>query len=135
MAYIRQAIADAEKATSGELRIFIDDHCKGDALEKAAFLFSKLGMHQTKLKNGVLIYMSIKDKKFAIIGDSGIHEKVKDEFWQATRNIMQQHFIKGEFVQGLVNGINEAGRMLSQFFPYQSGDTNELSNDIIFGNS
>ena len=133
IAAIKNAIADAETQTSGELRVYIDDHCKQDVMEKALFVFRKLNMHETELQNGVLIYLSVKDKKFAIIGDKGIHEKVHDDFWQSTRNKMQEQFIHGAFTEGLIEGIAEAGRVLSVHFPFKKNDSNELSNDVIFG--
>ena len=133
IASIKNAIAEAETKTSGELRVFIDDHCKQDVMEKALYVFRKLQMHETELQNGVLIYLSVKDKKFAIIGDKGIHEKVHDDFWNSTRNKMQERFIHGEFTEGLIDGIAEAGRVLSFHFPFQKNDADELSNDVIFG--
>lgn len=133
VALIKNAIAAAEKRTSGELKVYIDDQCKSDVLEKALLVFRKLNMHQTKLQNGVLIYVAIKDHKLAIIGDTAIHQRVTDNFWQSTRNLMLDHFAKGDYVNGLIHGIDEAGKALQTYFPVSKDDSNELSNDVIFG--
>ena len=129
------AIEKAELNTSGEIRVHIENHCKDDALDRAAQVFSMLKMHKTRLRNGVLIYLAIKDKRFAIIGDSGINAKVSDDFWDKTKSIMLKEFKSGEFCNGLVKGIGSAGEQLHDFFPYQSNDINELSDDISFGNN
>ena len=133
-AAIIQAIANAEKNTSGEIRVQLDDTCKGDVLDVAAGHFKRLKMHKTELHNGVLFYISVDDRKFAIIGDKGIHEKVPANFWDSVRDIVLTHFKKQEFDIGLIKGIEMAGEKLSAFFPYQKNDTNELTNDISFNN-
>lgn len=132
---IKASIAEAEMMTSGEIRLFIDDHCKdADPLEKAARVFAELKMDKTTLRNGVLIYLSVDDRKFAIIGDAGIHEKVKDDFWNETKELMLSYFKNNQLVEGLIAGIKKAGAALSIHFPRQADDSNELSNDIVFGN-
>ena len=90
-------------------------------------------MHETKDRNGVLIYLSINDHKFAIIGDAGINKVVPAEFWDENKEMMISHFKKGEFAIGLINGIEKAGEQLKQFFPYQEDDVNELSDEISYG--
>ena len=130
---IKQSIAQAELNTSGEIRVHIDNTCKGDVLDVAADCFKKLEMHKTELRNGVLFYLSIQDRKFAILGDKGINEKVPADFWDTIRDVMRAHFKQQEFTQGLTKGIGMAGEKLKLHFPYQSNDTNELSNDITFG--
>ena len=129
-AEIVKAIKQAEAQTSGEIRLFVEDHCKDDVLDRAAFMFEKLEMHQTELRNGVLFYVSVTDKKFAIIGDQGINELVATDFWNATKEIVLNHFKQGAFKQGLVEGILSAGNQLKAYFPYQSDDEDELSNEI-----
>ncbi|MFW0716262.1 TPM domain-containing protein [Pedobacter sp. N23S346] len=129
---IAQAISDAEKATSGELRIAIDKHCEGDPYEKATDYFSKLNMDKTSLKNGVLIYLAHADHKFAIIGDSGINRVVPADFWETTKIAMTAHFAKGNLADGIIAGVALAGEKLALFFPPQKGDINELPNDIVF---
>ena len=130
---IVQAIADAELNTSGEVRVHIDDHCKEDVLAKAAKTFHKLKMNKTKLRNGVLFYLAVNDKKFAILGDKGIHEKVEDNFWDNIKEEMLLHFKKNQFTDGLSKGIKMAGEKLKNHFPLQSDDINELDNDLSFG--
>lgn len=129
---IANAISDAEKATSGEIRIAIDKHCAGDAFERATAYFSKLGMDKTAKHNGVLIYLAYEDHKFAIIGDSGINKVVPPDFWETTQVAMKAHFLGGNIVQGIIAGIVLAGEKLATFFPFEGGDINELPNEIIF---
>ncbi|MES2656570.1 MAG: TPM domain-containing protein [Bacteroidota bacterium] len=130
---IVSAIQKAELNTSGEIRVHLEPNCEIDAVERAKQVFEELNMHATELKNGVLFYLAYTDKKFAIIGDSGIHEKVSDAFWNEEKEILQTHFKNKQFTEGLCLGIAKAGEKLQQYFPYQSNDTNELSNDISFG--
>ncbi|AHM61204.1 hypothetical protein D770_14750 [Flammeovirgaceae bacterium 311] len=127
------AIEDAELATSGEIRVHLESHCKGDHLDRAAELFTMLKMHKTELRNGVLFYLALKDHKFAILGDKGINEKVPDHFWEDIRDHMQGLFREGKLAQGLSEGIRMAGEQLKAHFPYQKNDRNELSDDISFG--
>ena len=129
---IEEAISSAEKNTSGEIRVYLDNKCGEDVLDAATFQFKKLKMHKTELRNGVLFYLSLNDRKFAILGDKGIHEKVPENFWDSIRNTVIAHFKKQEFAQGLIKGIEMAGEKLKTHFPYQTNDTNELSNDISF---
>lgn len=129
---ISNAIADAEKQTSGEIRIAIDKYCPGDALEKATSYFSELGMDQTSLHNGVLIYLAYEDHKFAIIGDRGINKVVPADFWETTKVAMGAHFATGQLADGLIAGISLAGEKLAIFFPSSHDDINELPNDIMY---
>ena len=125
------AIKAAEKATSGEVRLYVEDKCKEDVLDHAAFLFAELNMHKTELRNGVLFYLAIKDKKFAILGDGGINAKVGNDFWNHIKTEMLNFFKEEKFSEGLEKGIFMAGEALSAHFPYQKDDVNELSDDII----
>ena len=129
------AIQAAELDTSGEVRVHIESSCKHDVLDCAAFTFKKLGMHKTELRNGVLFYLAVNDRKFAILGDAGINAKVPESFWDEIKNHMLSHFKKEEFATGLAEGVRMAGIQLKKHFPYQSGDVNELSDDISFGNN
>lgn len=129
---IISSIESAEKNTSGEIRLHLDKHCKGDPVERAIQLFGKLNMHKTELRNGVLFYIAIEDHKFSIIGDKGINEKVPSDFWDSTRDLMLNHFKQGAFLKGICQGIEKAGEQLKSHFPFQTDDTNELSNDISF---
>lgn len=130
---IQASIATAELNTSGEIRLHVDDKCSGDPVAKAIKVFEKLKMHETELRNGVLIYVAIKDKKLAIVGDKGINEAVSDDFWDAIKNDLVFRFKEGKYTEGLVEGIHASGEQLKTHFPYQSDDTNELSNEISFG--
>ena len=130
---IVDAIRNAEKDTSGEIRVHIEKTSKIDPYKRAIEVFYLLKMDNTKLQNGVLIYVAVADKSFAIYGDKGINNVVADNFWNTTRDIIQQHFKLGNFKQGLVEGIKEAGTQLKTFFPWQQDDTNELTNEISKG--
>ncbi len=130
---IVEAIKKAEHNTSGEIRVHIENKTPGDVIERALYWFRKLGMTKTKLRNGVLFYLAVKSRKFAIIGDEGINKVVPEDFWEKIKENMQEHFKKGEFTEGLVQGIIEAGDALKKYFPYQKDDVNELEDDISFG--
>jgi len=130
---IIDAIKVAEKETSGEIRLHIENRCKEDALDCAAFVFDKLEMHKTELRNGVLFYLAVKDRKFAILGDAGINAAVPDDFWDNVKDEILKDFSQNHFAEGLIKGIQMAGEKLKAFFPYQADDTNELSDDISFG--
>jgi uncharacterized membrane protein len=130
---IQASIATAELNTSGEIRLHVDDKCPGDPVAKAIQVFEKLKMHETELRNGVLIYLAVNDHKLAIIGDKGIDEAVPDDFWDAIKNDLVSRFKEGKYTEGMVEGIHASGEQLKAHFPYQSDDTNELSNDISFG--
>ena len=133
LADIKTAIDKAEIRTSGEIRVYIEDHSEDGPLDRAAYLFEKIGMRKTDLRNGVMIYVALKDRKFSIIGDQGIHAKVGDGFWDAIKEKMIQHFKEGRIYEGLLVGIHDSGEALSVHFPYIAGDRDELSNDVIFG--
>ena len=131
-AQILTAVKEAEEATSGEIRVHIETSFKGDVLDRAAWVFRKLGMHKTALRNGVLIYLSVEDRKFAIIGDAGINAKVPEGFWKRISELMQKNFKEGKFTEGLSDGIVLAGKQLKTHFPYSKDDINELSDEISF---
>lgn len=124
------AISEAEKQTSGEIRVHVDKSANTDSLERAKQLFVELKMHETETRNGVLLYLNLKNHGFAIIGDEGIHHFVKDDYWNKSRDMAISHFKKGEFKEGLVGSILDIGRKLKDFFPYNENDKNELSNEI-----
>jgi len=130
---ITNAIRVAETNTSGEIRVHIENRCAGDVLDRAAYIFEKLEMHKTELRNGVLFYLAIEDRKFAILGDAGINEKVAEDFWESTKDIVIGKLKEGKYADGLADGIVKAGEQLKTHFPYQQDDVNELSDDISFG--
>lgn len=130
---IVNAIQLAEKETSGEIRVHIEKTTSKDAFDRALEVFQLLQMHNTELKNGVLIYVAVEDKSLVICGDEGINDVVELDFWDSTRDLMLGHFKKGNFTQGLIDGILQAGERLKTYFPYEIGDQNELSNEISKG--
>jgi len=128
-----QAIKKAEYQTGGEIRVHVETVCRGNVLDRTARLFKSLKMHETALRNGVLIYLSTNDRKFAIIGDAGINAVVPAGFWNDVRELMISHFSKGDLVGGFVLGIEKVGEKLKEFFPFQKDDSNELSDEISYG--
>lgn len=132
IAQIEIAILNAERNTSGEIRVHIENFCKKDVVHRATIIFHKLKMHNTSLRNAVLFYLAVKDRKFAIIGDEGIHKRVSAEFWNSIRNKMEKRFCEGNFTEGLCEGIEMAGNELKKYFPISKTDKNELSNELTF---
>jgi uncharacterized membrane protein len=130
---IVESIERAELETSGEIRFHMESKCKGDALSRAVQVFKNLKMHKTELHNGTLIYLATEDKKFAIVGDKGINEKVPENFWQDVKNEMADKFKANDFVDGVSNAILKIGEKLKEYFPHQSDDINELKNDVSIG--
>ncbi|WP_159523236.1 TPM domain-containing protein [Sunxiuqinia indica] len=130
---ITDAIKKAELNTSGEVRLHVEGKCPEDVLDRAAYWFGKLEMHKTELRNGVLFYLAVKDKKFAILGDAGLNAKVPDDFWEKIKAHMLSKFKEGLFSAGLAEGILMAGEQLKSHFPHQTDDVNELSDEISFG--
>lgn len=130
---IIDAIRTAEMATSGEIRVHVENHCEGDIMDRSVVIFNKLKMDKTKARNGVLIYLAIEDKRFSIIGDKGIDRMVERDFWNDVKDEMAKCFRNGDFTEGVVNGILRVGEKLKAFFPYQNNDINELSDEISFG--
>lgn len=131
---ITRSVMTAELETSGEIRVHIEEKCPGDVLDRAAHVFKTLHMHNTAQRNGVLIYMAIDHKKFAIIGDMGINKVIPANFWDDTKEGMLNLFKQNRFKDGLIFAIGSVGEHLSKYFPAQVDDTNELANDISFGN-
>ena len=126
------AIAAAEKLTSGEIRVHITPRCRGDVFSRAVAVFHKLGMENTVNHNGVLVYVAFKSHKFAIVGDSGIDRKVPAGFWDAESATLAAHLKRGEIADGLCEVIKHAGRRLAEYFPVGADDMNELSNEISY---
>ena len=124
------AIQRAEKDTSGEIRVHIENHAEKPPLERAQEVFFQLGMENTASRNGVLFYVGVSDHTFAIIGDEGIDKVVEKDFWDCTKDIVISHFKEGRFSQGLVEGILRAGERLQHYFPFTDGDKNELPDTI-----
>lgn len=127
------AIGSAESQTSGEIQVFIESNCPDDVMTRARAVFDELEMYKTALRNGVLFYLAYEDHKFAVLGDSGIHERVSADFWETTKEHLRSHFVKSAFADGFVNGILEAGEQLKKYFPETGDSGNELPNEIVFG--
>jgi uncharacterized membrane protein len=131
---VKAAIAAAERATSGEVRVSVARFFWGKVRPAAEHAFVRLGMAKTKDRNAILFFIVPARKKFVVLGDEGIHAKVGQEFWDCVAGLMSEHFRKGEFTEGLVKGIGEAGTQLAAYFPYDASvDINELADDVDFG--
>lgn len=130
--HIIEAIAEAENRTSGEIRVHIEAECSIDPLERAGRVFHELGMDETELQNGVLIYIASDDHKAAVYAGKGIHREVEDGFWDGVLNLLLDHFKKDEFEVGIANAVKRVGEKLKELFPYQKGDLNELSDEISY---
>ena len=131
---IVQAIQEAEKKTSGEVRVHIEKKCpKKDPIKRAINLFQKLRMHKTDLRNGVIVYVATEDHLLAIWGDEGIHAKVGQEFWEDTLITLQKDFKTNQIKNGLTKALLDIGEKLQQHFPYQKDDKNELDDSISYG--
>ncbi|MGI9543063.1 MAG: TPM domain-containing protein [Cyclobacteriaceae bacterium] len=130
---IVQTIADAERTTSGEIRVHLERHCNEPVLDRAVEVFANLHMHQTKDRNGVLIYIAYQDQMFAIIGDAGINTRVEDDFWEREKDLLSQHFKQGQFTEGICKAISLIGERLQEYFPYRPDDQNELPNEVSKG--
>jgi uncharacterized membrane protein len=131
---VKAAVAAAERAASGEVRVSVSRFFWGSVRKAAERAFVRLGMTRTKDRNGVLFFIVPARKKFVVLGDAGIHAKVGQEFWDSLAGLMSARFKKGEFTEGLVEAIEEAGRRLAAHFPYDAAvDVNELADDVDFG--
>ncbi|GHA25873.1 hypothetical protein GCM10007103_03910 [Salinimicrobium marinum] len=125
-----EAIRTAEKKTSGEIRVHLEKSSNGDIWERAMEVFHLLKMDNTKASNGVLIYVAVEDRNFIIYGDKGINEVVPNDFWESTKDAIVDQFKKGNFKQGLIDGILKAGQQLQEHFPWTEDVKNELSDKI-----
>ncbi len=129
---IKRALMNAELEMSGEIRIHIENVCNGDVFVRATQVFHLLKMDKTRLRNGVLIYLALKNRKFAIIGDVAINALVPEDFWENIKQIMLNHFRNENFAEGLCEAVTITGKQLSTHFPRKKGDVNELSDEISY---
>ena len=129
---IRDAIREAEDKTSGEIRVHIETKTSGNVLDRASWIFKRIGMHETAERNGVLFYLAVTNRKFAIIGDQGINSKIEKDFWNDIKVTVKKHFNEGRFTEGLIEGIGMTGTQLKVHFPFRKDDINELPDDISF---
>lgn len=126
------AIQQAELLSSGEIRVHIERGAlAGDPLEAATRKFQQTGMHKTRQRNAVLLFVAPRAQKFAIVGDEGVHQKCGEEFWGRITDTMRDHFRNARYTDALVDAINEVGRILAEHFPRQPDDTNELPDSVI----
>jgi len=130
---ITAAIAVAEGRTAGEIRVHVESGSGGDPAVRAQQVFTALGMDRTEVRNGVLIYLAVRERRFAIIGDSGIDRVVPAGFWEETKETMAGYFRAGRFVEGVCHGIESVGGHLAAYFPRLAGDVNELADEVSEG--
>lgn len=131
---IVSSIRSAELDTSGEIKVHVEEKCSADtSIERAKELFFQLNLNKTAQQNGVLFYLAYGDRKFAVLGDVGIDKVVPADFWESTKNTLKSYFSQNQMVEGLCEGIKIAGEQLKKYFPYQSDDINEISDDISIG--
>ena len=129
------AIAKAETLTTGEIRTYIERDLKsggGDPYLRAREVFAQLGMHETAERNGVLVYLALRSRRFAIVGDEELHQRVGEDYWTEIRDQMAADFAAKRFVEGLVAGITAIGEGLGRHFPPRPDDVNELPDDIAY---
>ncbi len=129
---VQTAIGEAEQRTSGEIRVHLEDHIEEDVLDHAAFVFEELGMHRTRDRNGVLIYLSVADRKVAVIGDAAIDQRVPENFWTDVIAVLKLHLAAGHRAQGLSEAVHMVGEKLRAHFPLRHDDTDELTNTISY---
>lgn len=130
-ARVVEAIRLAELNTSGEIKVHLDQYCKGDALKRARELFGQLNLHKTEQRNAVLIFVALDSRKAAIFGDEGIHGRLDSDYWSAEMDVMIDHFKKGDFAGGLIQVVTDMGQKLKELYPYDAKtDTNEVANEI-----
>ena len=128
---IADAVASAERETSGEIRVHLERHHRGpDPLARATEIFTRLGMHATAERNAVLIYLAVDDHRLAIAGDAGVHAHVGDEYWQRIRDAMVERLRRGEPRAAVLHAVGEVGQVLRRFFPRRPDDRNELSDRV-----
>ena len=133
-AVIVNAIREAERRTSGEVRVYVESKCRFvDPIDRAAEIFFGLQMEKTDHRNGVLVYVAIKDQQLAVFGDEGIHQKVGNEFWRAEVGKMLSHFSNNNYASGISQIVLDIGEALKSHFPYEREDKNELPDEVVFG--
>jgi uncharacterized membrane protein len=129
---IQHAIKSAELDTSGEIRVHVEEVCVGDPNDRAAEVFTMLDMKNTELHNGVLFYVALTSRKYAVLADSGITAKTPAVFWKTIYQLLMNNFREGLFADGLIEAITLTGEELKKFFPYRRNDSNELPDEISY---
>jgi uncharacterized membrane protein len=133
LAEVSAAIAGAEALTSAEVRVHLDRRCPGDPTARAAAVFEQLEMHQTRERNGVLVYVALDDHRLAVVGDRSIHERVGQPYWERLAATLSAHFAQGRRREGLSAVVHELGRELARHFPRRPDDANELTDQVSVG--
>jgi len=128
---VQEAIAAAEKETSGEIRVVIARSVRGDPLEAARKRFARLGMQRTQDRNGVLILLAVATRQFAILGDEAVHNVIEAAGWEQIRDGMAERFRQDDFAGGLIYGVGKVGQVLREHFPWRHGDVNELPDEVV----
>jgi uncharacterized membrane protein len=129
---VAAAITKAEGLTSAEIRVHLEDHIEEDVLDHAAFIFNELDMHRTAERNGILIYICVGDRQMAVIGDSGINERVPPDFWSGVLEGMRGHFTRKCHAEGIIEAVHRVGELAGKHFPRRTDDRDELSNEVSF---
>jgi len=127
---IVKEIGGAETKTRGEIRVFISRKETKDAVAAAEKMFHHLGMQKSPERNGVLLFVAPRVRKFAVIGDSAVHERCGDQFWKEVAHEMSLHFGRGEFTEGIIHGVRRAGKLLADHFPRYAGDKKQPPGDV-----
>jgi uncharacterized membrane protein len=127
---VRHAITEAETGTSAEIRVHLDHRCPGEPMARAVAVFERLGMHRTAERHGVLIYVAVADRKLAVIGDQGIHERVGEAYWQRLAADVTRHFREERPRDGFLHAVRELGEALRRHFPRRPDDRNELRDEV-----
>lgn len=131
LALIRKSITEAEKKTSAEIRVLIEEKCKGSVLDRSAYAFRKLKMHKTRYRNGTLIYVSVKDKQCAIIGDYEINRLVEKDFWKTVLDEMIVFLSAGQLTEGIIHAVQRLADKLAEHFPANNNNPNELPDEVV----
>ena len=127
------AIVEAEQHTSGEIRVYVSHCAVRDVRAAAIRQFHKLGLHQTKHRNAVLMFVAPKSQNFFVVGDEGVHAKGGDTFWQRVAAEMQERFRQARYTDGILHGIGAAGKLLAEHYPRDRADRNELPDSVVEG--
>jgi len=131
--WVIDAIREAEKHTTGEIKVHIENYCYCEVKNRAAELFAELHMHETHFRNGVLVYIAAKDRHFAVLGDIKINEQTNEGYWLQQTQLLAQYFKQREYYEGIAKVIKNVGNVLNTHFPAQANNPNELPDNVSYG--